>query len=41
VKYAQTGAAPSAGQAVIVLEYFAPNDGTCAPVPIGATAAAC
>ena len=41
VKYAQTGAAPTTGQAVIVLEYFAPNDGACAPVPTGATAGAC
>ncbi len=41
VKYAQTGSAPTAGQAVEVLEYFAPNDGSCAPVPLGATAAAC
>jgi hypothetical protein len=39
-----TGAAGSQGtqgQAIFVLEYIAPNDGTCAPVPIGATAPAC
>jgi hypothetical protein len=41
VKYAQTGTAPTAGQAVIVLEYFAPNDGTCTAVPNGTTAPAC
>jgi hypothetical protein len=41
VKYAQTGSAPTAGQAVIVLEYFAPNDGACTAVPNGATAPAC
>lgn len=39
--YAQTGAAPSAGQAVYVIEYIAPNDGACAPVAQGATATAC
>ena len=39
--YAKTGAAPTAGQATYVIEYFAPNDGTCGPVPLGATAAAC
>jgi hypothetical protein len=36
-----TGASPSAGQAIFVIEYAAPNDGTCAPVPMGATATAC
>jgi hypothetical protein len=41
VKHAQTGTAPSAGQVVIVLEYFAPNDGDCGPVPNGTTAPAC
>ncbi len=41
VKYAQTGAAPTAGQAILVLEYFAPNDGTCTAVPMNATAGAC
>jgi hypothetical protein len=29
------------GQAIIVLEYAAPNDGSCAPVPANATAPAC
>lgn len=41
VKYAQTGAAPTAGQAILVLEYIAPNDGDCTTVPMGATAGAC
>jgi hypothetical protein len=41
VKYAQTGAAPTAGQAIIILEYIAPNDGTCTDVALGATAGAC
>ena len=41
VKYTQTGSAPTAGSAVIVLEYFAPNDGTCTAVPSGASAPAC
>jgi hypothetical protein len=39
--YAQTGAAPSAGQAVIVIEYIAPNDGSCVYVPMNATSGAC
>lgn len=39
--YAQTGAAPTAGQAVYLIQYAAPNDGSCAPVPLGATAPAC
>jgi len=39
--YAQTGAAPSAGKAIYVIEYFGPNDGTCGPVTMGATAVAC
>jgi D-alanyl-D-alanine dipeptidase len=39
---AYTGAtAANAGQAIIVLEYAAPNDGSCAPVPANATAPAC
>lgn len=39
---AYTGAtAAAAGQAIIVLEYAAPNDGSCAPVPANATAPAC
>jgi hypothetical protein len=41
VKYSQTGFLPTAGTAVIVLEYFAPNDGTCTAVPSGASAPAC
>jgi hypothetical protein len=36
-----TVAQPGAGTAVLVLEYFAPNDGGCAPVPMGSTAGAC
>lgn len=39
--YAQTGAAPTAGQAVIVLEWVAPNDGSCVYVPNGSTSPAC
>lgn len=39
--YAQTGAAPTAGQAVVALEWLAPNDGSCAVVPQGATAPGC
>lgn len=39
--YAQTGAAPTAGQAVYLIQYAAANDGSCAPVPLGATAGAC
>ena len=38
--YAQTGSAPTAGSAVIALEYFAANNGACAPVKNGATAPA-
>jgi hypothetical protein len=41
VKQAYTGAAPVTGTAVIVMEYAAPNDGSCAPVPMTATAPAC
>jgi hypothetical protein len=36
-----TVAVPGAGTAVLVLEYYAPNDGACAPVPMGATAGPC
>ena len=36
-----TGTAPSTGTAVVVIEYFAPNDGSCQPVPMTATAGAC
>lgn len=39
--YAQTGAAPSAGVAVIVIEWIAPNDGSCVYVPLGSTSPAC
>ena len=41
VKYAQTGTAPTAGAASYIIEYAAPNDGACAPVPQGSTAIAC
>jgi hypothetical protein len=41
VLYAQTGSAPTAGQAIIILEYIPANDGTCAEVAMGATAGAC
>jgi len=39
-----TGAAGSQGtqgQVIFVIEYIAPNDGSCAPVPIGSSAAGC
>jgi hypothetical protein len=39
--YAQTGAAPSAGSASVILEYFAPNDGSCVVAPVGSTAPGC
>lgn len=37
------GATPTAtaGQAIVILEYIAPNDGSCTDVAMGATAAAC
>ncbi len=35
------GAAPTAGATQFILEWAASNDGSCAPVPLGATAAAC
>lgn len=41
VKYAQTSTAPTAGQAIIILEYIAPNDGTCVDPALGSTATAC
>ena len=41
VTYTQTGSAPTAGTAVYLLTYAAPNDGSCAPVPLGSTAPAC
>ena len=46
VKFANTsGSAPTAGQAIIILEFIAPNDGTCTDPGLGVTptgaAAAC
>lgn len=41
VKYTQTGAASTAGAAYYIIEYAAPNDGSCAVVPIGSTGIAC
>lgn len=42
VHYNYTGAAvATAGQAIIILEYFAPNDGDCVAVPMGSTGTAC
>jgi hypothetical protein len=38
--YAQTGTAPTAGQAIYVIEYIAPNDGACQPTPISSGAPA-
>jgi hypothetical protein len=35
------GALPTAGASQYVIEYIAPNDGSCTSVPIGATAPAC
>lgn len=35
------GALPTAGSTQFIVEWIAPNDGSCAPVPLGATAAAC
>lgn len=35
------GALPTTGSTQLVLEWVAPNDGSCGPVPLGATAAAC
>src|ERR1700677_248946 len=35
VPYAQTGAVPPAGQAVIIVEYFGANDGNCITPPLG------
>lgn len=40
-KYSSFGANATTGQAVLIVEYFAPNDGSCAPVPLNATAGAC
>jgi len=39
--YAQTGAAPTAGVAVVIIEYFAANDGSCPVVALGTTSPAC
>ena len=36
-----TVAAPTAGNAVMILEYILPNDGACAAVPMGSTAPGC
>jgi hypothetical protein len=41
VKWTQVGTAASAGAANYIIEYAAPNDGSCALVPQGSTAAAC
>jgi len=41
VKYAQTGTAPTAGTASYLMEFAAPNDGSCTAVPLGSTAVAC
>jgi hypothetical protein len=42
IKYVQTGAVPTAGSATIVIEYIAPNDGSCLQnVPFGGTSPAC
>jgi hypothetical protein len=39
---AYTGSSPAtAGSAVVIIEYFAPNDGGCYPVPQGSTAVGC
>lgn len=40
-QFIQGSTAPSAGQAVYVIEYIAPNDGSCIFVPLGSTATAC
>jgi len=39
--YAQTGAVATQGQAIVILDYTPPNDGTCTQVPLGSTAGAC
>lgn len=39
--YTQTGAAPTAGVAVMAVEWLGPNDGQCIYVGLGATAPAC
>jgi hypothetical protein len=35
------GSQGTQGQAIFVIQYIAPNDGSCAAVPLGATASAC
>lgn len=35
------GALPTTGQLTLVIEYIAPNDGSCVQVPLGATSPAC
>ena len=35
------GSQGTQGQAVFILQYISPNDGSCVNVPLGATAAAC
>jgi hypothetical protein len=35
------GSQGTTGSVVFVIEYYAPNDGSCAPVPLGSTAVAC
>jgi hypothetical protein len=41
VTYTITGAPATAGNAAIILEYFAPNDGGCVVAPVGSTAPGC
>jgi hypothetical protein len=41
VKYTNTGGVATLGQAIAILEFAMPNDGTCTLVPPGATAPAC
>ena len=41
VTYAQTGSVATQGQAILLIDYAAPNDGTCTMVPLGSTAVAC
>lgn len=42
VNFQSTGTnGPTAGQAVLLIEYAAPNDGVCTDVPMGTTAGAC
>jgi hypothetical protein len=35
------GALPTAGQSTYIIEYVAPNDGSCVNVPLGSTGVAC